>query len=181
MKKTEIIPNVGGINDLRVIIPTIHEGNRGYLMETFNKSNLNEAGITDVFVQDNEAFSKRGVLRGFHVNHIHPQAKIVRVPVGEIFDVAIDLRKNSETYKQWYGVRLSADNRKQLYIPEGFGHGYLALTDARILFKVSTHYISGDETGFAWNSREFGINWPISNPIQNENDRNSPDFSELHF
>lgn len=181
MGKINVVRNVGNIEDLTVIIPKIYEDNRGYLMESFNCADLEEIGITDRFIQDNEVFSKKDVLRGFHVNISHPQAKLIRVLDGEIYDVAIDLRSDSRTYKKWYGVRLSSKNKKQLYIPEGFGHGYIALTDARILFKVTTHWIAGDEIAFAWNSKEFGIVWPVDEPIQNDNDRNSPDFSTLNI
>ena len=181
MGKIEVIRNVGGIEGLAVIVPTVYEDNRGYLIESFNNDDLAEVGITDVFVQDNEAYSKKDVLRGFHINRSHPQAKLIRVLDGEIYDVAIDLREGSRTYKKWVGIGLSAQNKKQLYIPEGFGHGYLALTDARILFKVTTHWIAGDEIGFAWNSKEFDVDWPVLNPILNEKDKASSDFSELRF
>ncbi len=181
MGKIEVFRNAGNIEGLTVIIPKVFEDNRGYLMESFNNDDLAEIGIKDCFIQDNEAFSKKNVLRGFHVNRAHPQAKLIRVIDGEIFDVAIDLRPSSKTYKKWYCIKLSAENKKQLYIPEGFGHGYLALTDARILFKVTTHWISGDEIGFAWNSNEFNINWPVDIPIQNENDKKSLDFSKIEI
>ncbi|SNU06269.1 dTDP-4-dehydrorhamnose 3,5-epimerase [Lachnospiraceae bacterium] len=179
MGKIDVIHNVGGLKGLTIIIPKAYEDNRGYLMESFNNDDLAQIGITDSFVQDNEAFSKKDVLRGFHVNRSHPQAKLIRVLDGEIYDVVIDLRSESKTYKKWYGIILSSENKKQLYIPEGFGHGYLALSDARVLFKVTTHWVAGDEISFAWNSNEFEINWPVWNPIQNDNDRNSPDFSTL--
>ena len=179
MSKIRVLRDVGGINGLCVIEPKVFSDNRGFLMESYNEEEFSEEGLSAKFVQDNEAFSRKGVLRGFHVNRNHPQGKLIRVLDGEIFDVAIDLRINSPTYKKWYGVNLSDENRKQLYIPEGFGHGYLALTDARILFKVTTHWIAGDEIGFAWNSEEFNIDWPINNPIQNESDKSSPDFSKI--
>ncbi len=179
MRKIEAVHNVGGIDGLTIIIPKVFKDDRGYLMEAFNNSDLAEVGIIDLFVQDNEAFSKRNVLRGLHVNRGNPQAKLVRVLDGAIYDVVIDLRENSKTYKKWYGIELTAMNKKQLYIPEGFGHGYLALTDSRILFKVTAHWLADDEIGFAWNSKEFAIDWPVSNPIQNEKDKHSPDFSEL--
>lgn len=181
MGKIKVAHDIAGIQGLSVITPKIFEDDRGYLSETYNNDELKEEGIFSVFIQDNEAFSKKNVLRGFHVNLNHPQAKLVRVLDGEIYDIAIDLRAGSKTYKKWFGIKLSSNNKKQLYIPEGFGHGYLALTDAKILFKVTTHWIAGDEIGFAWNSKEFHFNWPIDNPIQNENDRNSPDFSELRI
>ena len=179
MGKIKVIHDTNGIKGLCVIEPQVFSDDRGFLMESYNEKEFIEKGLLAHFVQDNEAYSKKNVLRGFHVNFKHPQAKLIRVIDGEIYDVVIDLRDNSETYKKWYGVILSAKNRKQLYIPEGFGHGYLALTDVRILFKVSTHWIAGDEIGFAWNSKEFNIDWPIMNPIQNESDKTSPDFSEL--
>lgn len=109
------------------------------------------------FVQDNESVSKKGVLRGMHVNIKHPQDKLVRVLDGEILDVVIDLRKDSITYLSCFSVILSNDNKKQLYIPKGMGHGYLAIKDCRILFKTTTHYIPGDELGFAWNSKEITV------------------------
>lgn len=179
MSKIHVLRDVENIKGLCVIEPKVFSDNRGFLMESYNEKDFSEEGLSAKFVQDNEAFSRRGVLRGFHVNRHHPQGKLIRVLDGEIFDVAIDLRINSPTYKKWYGVNLSEENRKQLYIPEGFGHGYLALTDARILFKVTTHWIAGDEIGFAWNSEEFNIDWPIKNPIQNESDKSSPDFSKI--
>lgn len=181
MGKISVTRSLSGIKGLCLIEPKVFEDNRGYLMESFNEADLAEIGITDYFVQDNEAYSKKNVLRGFHLNRSHPQAKLVRVLDGAIYDVVIDLRKDSKTCKKCVGVVLSAENKKQLYIPEGFAHGYLALTDARILFKVTTHWISGDEIGFAWNSKGFDIDWPVSQPIQNDKDKNSPDFSVLNI
>ncbi len=131
------------------------------------------------FIQDNEVYSNKGVLRGFHVNRRHPQAKLVRTIYGSIYDVVIDLRKDSHTYKKWFGITLSSENKKQLYIPEGFAHAYIALEDSIIQFKVTTHYVLGDELGFAWNSKCFDISWPVMQVIQNETDSNSPDFSEI--
>lgn len=179
MSKISVLRDVDNIKGLCVIEPRVFSDNRGYLMESYNEKDFSEEGLTAKFVQDNEVFSRRGVLRGFHVNRNHPQGKLIRVLDGEIFDVAIDLRFNSPTYKKWYGVNLSDENKKQLYIPEGFGHGYLALTDARILFKVTAHWGAGDEISFAWNSEDFNIDWPIKNPIQNESDKSSPDFSKI--
>lgn len=181
MGKIEVFRDVGDIEGLMVIVPKVFEDNRGYLVESYNKDDFIETGITDIFIQDNEAFSKKNVLRGFHINRMHPQAKLIRVLDGIIYDVAIDLRENSKTYKKWYGIELSADNKKQLYIPEGFGHGYLAITDARILFKVTTHWVADDEIGFAWNSKELNVNWSVDIPIQNAKDKASPDLSELEL
>lgn len=179
MGKIEVTRNIGGIEGLHIIEPKVFQDNRGCLMEAYNESDFIEEGLTYKFVQDNEAVSKKGVLRGFHVNQNHPQAKLIRVISGEIYDVVIDLRKDSKTFKQWVGVALSADNKKQLYIPEGFGHAYQAVEDSVVCFKVTTHWIAGDEVGFAWNSKEFNVDWPIKNPIQNDGDRTSPDFSEI--
>lgn len=179
MGTIEVKHNIGEIRGLTVIRPRILEDNRGCFSETYNKEVLERVGITSEFIQDNEVISRKGVLRGFHINKNHPQAKLVRVLDGEIYDVVIDLRNGSETYKNWYGIKLSAKNRRQLFIPEGFGHAYLALKDSRVLYKVTTHWIENDEIGFAWNSKEFNIDWPVKNPIQNEKDHNNPDFSEL--
>ena len=181
VSKIKVFRDVNEIRGLCVIEPRVFSDDRGFLMESYNQKEFIAAGLVAHFVQDNEAYSRKDVLRGFHVNRNHPQAKLIRVLDGEIYDVAIDLRDDSTSYKKWYGIILSAKNRKQLYIPEGFGHGYLALTDARVLFKVTTHWTAGDEIGFAWNSKEFNIDWPVENPIQNEKDRKSPDFSSLSF
>ena len=131
------------------------------------------------FVQDNESVSKKGVLRGMHVNIKHPQDKLVRVLDGEILDVVIDLRKDSITYLSCFSVILSNDNKKQLYIPKGMGHGYLAIKDCRILFKTTTHYIPGDELGFAWNSKEITVDQGVTAPIQNNRDRENKDLFEV--
>ena len=109
----------------------------------------------------------------------HPQGKLIRVLSGEILDVVIDLRKESKTYMSCFSICLSAQNYKQLYIPEGMGHGYLAMQDSRVLFKVTTHYIPDDEIGFAWNSAAINIDWGIQEPIQNSRDKNSKDLSEV--
>lgn len=181
MKKITVMHNIGDINGLSIIIPKIFEDNRGYFSEVYNDIDLLEEGITSLFVQDNEQFSKKGVLRGLHVNKKNPQAKLIRVLDGEIFDVVIDLREDSETYKKCYSIILSADNKKQLYIPEKFAHGYFSMTDTRVLFKTTTHWDKNDEIGFAWNSEEFNIDWPVKQPILSEKDKASPDFSWLVF
>jgi dTDP-4-dehydrorhamnose 3,5-epimerase len=152
---------------------------RGNLFESYNREVFVSHGLDLQFVQENESMSKQGVLRGMHVNVKHPQGKLVRVLDGVIFDVVIDLRKDSKTYMSCFSVKLSNDNKKQLYIPEGMGHGYLAFTDARVLFKTTTHYIPGDEIGFAWNSKAIDVNWPVDRPIQNERDRTNKDLSEV--
>lgn len=179
MSKIKVFRNIHGIEGLCVIEPKSYDDARGYFMEAYNETEFFQESLEYRFIQDNEVFSYKGVLRGFHVNVNHPQAKLVRVIVGEIYDVVIDLRKESDTYKKWFSIRLSATNKKQLYIPEGFGHAYLALEDSVVIFKVTTNYIAGDEVGFAWNSKDFDIPWPVREPIQNEKDSTSPDFSEI--
>ncbi len=175
----DIILTKTPIDQLYVITPTSFEDNRGSFIEAYNKSALEKYGITDHFVQDNEVISLAGVLRGMHVNVVHPQAKLIRVIQGEIFDVVIDLRKNSETYMSCYSIRLSGDNKKQLYIPAGMGHGYLALEKSYVQFKVTNHFVPGDEIAFAWNSDSIKVDWPIKNPILNERDTSSKDLSEV--
>lgn len=167
------------IKDLFIIQPTIFSDERGTFFESYNAKALASYGINSNFVQDNEAVSKKYVLRGMHVNVMHPQAKLIRVLEGKILDVVIDLRKDSSTYMLCYSTILSSLNKKQLYIPEGMGHGYLALTDTQVLFKTTTYYIPGDEIGFAWNSKEISVNWGISSPIQNTKDRESKKLSEV--
>ena len=167
------------IDGLFIVEPTVFADNRGELFEAYNDIAFSSHGLNYKFVQDNEAISKKGVLRGMHVNIKHPQAKLIRVLDGEILDVLIDLRKNSKTYMSCYSIILSAANKKQLYIPEGMGHGYLALTDARVLFKTTTHYFPNDEMGFAWNSKEITIDWGTTSPIQSDSDKKSMDLSEV--
>lgn len=122
---------------------------------------MREAGLDLVFVQDNQSMSIKGVLRGLHFQKQHPQGKLVRVIKGKVFDVAVDLRKDSSTYGQWYGVELSEENKKQFYISEGFAHGFLVLSDvAEFCYKVTDFYHPGDEGGLAWNDPEIGIKWP---------------------
>lgn len=130
-------------------------------METYNQRDMEEAGLDMVFVQDNQSMSKKGVLRGLHFQKQYPQGKLVRVFEGAVFDVAVDLRKDSATYGQWYGEILSAENKKQFYISEGFAHGFLVLSDtATFCYKCTDFYHPGDEGGLAWNDPAIGIEWP---------------------
>lgn len=167
------------IDGLLVIEPTIFSDNRGDLFEAYNDEVFSSQGLNIKFVQDNEVSSKKDVLRGMHVNVKHPQGKLIRVLDGEILDVVIDLRRNSPTYMTCYSIVLSNVNKKQLYIPEGMGHGYLALQYSRVLFKTTTHYIPGDELGFAWNSKAVTVDWGVKEPIQNDRDKSSKDLSEV--
>ena len=156
------VTNCDDIEGLKVIEPTVFGDSRGYFMETYNYNDFKEAGIDVEFVQDNQSSSRYGVLRGLHFQLNYPQDKLVRVVNGEVFDVAVDLRKDSKTYGKWYGVLLSAENKKQFYIPEGFAHGFIVLSDeAEFAYKCTDFYHPGDEGGLAWNDPEIGVDWPI--------------------
>ena len=161
MGQIKVEKNVGGIEGLCVIEPTVHGDERGYFVETYNQRDMREAGLDMLFVQDNQSMSTKGVLRGLHFQKQYPQGKLVRVIRGTVFDVAVDLRADSATYGQWYGVELSAENKKQFYVSEGFAHGYLVLSDeAEFCYKVTDFYHPGDEGGLAWNDPAIGIAWP---------------------
>ena len=150
------------IEGLYVIEPTVFKDERGYFVETYNQNDMKEAGLDMVFVQDNQSMSTRGVLRGLHFQKQFPQGKLVRVVRGKVFDVAVDLRSDSKTYGKWFGVELSAENMKQFYIPEGFAHGFLVLSDeAEFCYKCTDFYHPGDEGGLAWNDPEIGVEWPL--------------------
>lgn len=161
MGQIKVEKNVGGIEGLHVITPTVHGDSRGYFMETYNKNDMEEAGLYLEFVQDNQSMSTKGVLRGLHFQIKYPQCKLVRVIKGEVFDVAVDLRENSPTYGKWYGVTLSEENKKQFLIPRGFAHGFLVLSKvAEFSYKCDDFYHPNDEGGLAWNDPEIGIVWP---------------------
>ena len=149
------------IEGLYIIDPKVHKDGRGYFTETYNLRDMQEAGLNMNFVQDNQSMSTRGVLRGLHFQKEHPQGKLVRVIRGSVFDVAVDLRKGSGTYGQWYGIELTEENKKQFYVSEGFAHGFLVLSDvAEFCYKVTDFYHPGDEGGLAWNDPDIGIQWP---------------------
>ena len=150
------------IEGLYVIEPKVFPDARGYFMETYNQNDFKESGLDMVFVQDNESKSSKGVLRGLHFQKEHPQGKLVRVLSGEVYDVAVDLRKNSKTFGKHFGVLLSSENKKQFYIPEGFAHGFLVLSDEAVFaYKCTDFYHPNDEGGIIYNDPDIGINWPI--------------------
>ena len=150
------------IEGLKVITPTVFGDNRGYFMETYNYNDYTETGIDQVFVQDHQSASHKGVLRGLHFQIHYPQDKLVRVLQGEVFDVAVDLREGSPTYGQWYGVLLSGENKKQFFIPKHFAHGFLVLSEyAEFAYKCTDFYHPNDEGGIAWNDPDIGVSWPI--------------------
>lgn len=150
------------IEGLYIIEPAVYGDSRGYFMETYNLRDMQDAGLNMNFVQDNQSMSVKGVLRGLHFQKQYPQGKLVRVIKGRVFDVAVDLRKNSPTYGKWYGVELCEENKKQFYISEGFAHGFLVLSDvAEFLYKVTDFYRPGDEGGLAWNDPEIAVDWGV--------------------
>ncbi|MBR1735829.1 MAG: dTDP-4-dehydrorhamnose 3,5-epimerase [Firmicutes bacterium] len=163
------------IEGLFVIEPTVFGDNRGYFMETYNRNDFHEEGLDMVFVQDNQSMSTKGVLRGLHFQKEFPQGKLVRVVRGTVFDVAVDLRQNSKTYGKWFGVELSAENKKQFYISEGFAHGFVVLSDeAEFVYKCTDFYHPNDEGGVLWNDPDIGIKWPIPEgvePVLSEKDK----------
>lgn len=173
------------IKDLFVITPTVFGDSRGYFMETYQKEEFAAAGIDVDFVQDNESRSSKGVLRGLHFQKQNPQGKLVRVIEGEVYDVAVDLRRGSETYGKWYGVRLSAENKKQFYVPEGFAHGFLVLSEsACFVYKCTRLYDPTDEGGLAYDSPELDIDWPVTPDMEiklSEKDKKHPTLSGLDF
>ena len=157
------------IEGLYVIEPRVHEDERGYFMETYNQRDMEEAGLNMKFVQDNQSMSVRGVLRGLHYQKKFPQGKLVRVLKGRVFDVAVDIRKDSETYGQWFGVELSAENKKMFYIPEGFAHGFLVLSDeAEFAYKCTDFYHPNDEGGLYFDDPEIGVEWPMPEGMTKE-------------
>lgn len=168
------------IEGVFIIEPKVFGDNRGYFMETYNENEFKEAGLNYVFVQDNQSKSKAGVLRGLHFQKTHPQAKLVRVLEGEVFDVAVDLRKGSKTYGKWVGVILSEENKKQFMIPRGFAHGFVVLSEtATFAYKCDEFYHPEDEGGIMWNDPEVGINWPYKGEVLlSEKDKKHPTLKE---
>lgn len=163
MEHIVVEKNLGGIEGLCMIIPAVHRDNRGYFMETWNQRDLAEAGINIGFVQDNQSRSVQGVLRGLHYQKRFPQTKLIRVVRGSVFDVAVDLRKESMTFGKWYGMELTEENHKQFLIPRGFAHGFLVLSDvAELCYKCDDFYHPDDEGGIAWNDSEIGVEWPLT-------------------
>jgi len=169
MGKINVINNCSGIEGLKVIEPTVFGDARGYFMESYNYKDFKEAGVDCVFVQDNQSASKKGVLRGLHFQINYPQDKLVRVIRGEVYDVAVDLRKDSDTFGKWFGVILSEENKKQFFIPRGFAHGFIVLSDyAEFCYKVTDFYHPNDEGGLLWKDPDIGIKWPLPEGMTEE-------------
>lgn len=174
--------NATDIEGVYIIEPTVFGDERGYFMETYSETDFKEAGLNYDFVQDNQSSSRKGVLRGLHFQKQYPQAKLVRVISGEVFDVAVDLRENSSTYGRWVGVLLSAENKKQLMIPRGFAHGFLVVSEsAEFVYKCDDFYHPEDEGGIMYDSA--GIEWPEIDGelVLSEKDLKHPKLAELEF
>lgn len=172
--------NKTDIEGVYIIESQVFGDNRGYFLETYNKKDFDDAGLKYDFVQDNQSKSRKGVLRGLHFQKNHPQAKLVRVLEGEVFDVAVDLRKDSKTYGKWVGVILSAENKKQFMIPRGFAHGFVVLSDeATFAYKCDDFYHPEDEGGIMWNDPEVNIKWPFEGEvILSEKDKKHPSLKD---
>ncbi len=175
--------NKTNIDGVYIIEPKVFGDNRGYFMESYNQEHFVEAGLNMTFVQDNESKSSKGVLRGLHFQRKHSQGKLVRVTKGEVFDVAVDLRTGSETYGKWEAVILSEENKKQFYIPKGFAHGFLVLSDEAVFnYKCTDFYAPEYDGGVMWNDPDINIEWPldgIENILLSEKDKNHPRLKEL--
>ena len=155
-----------------LIKPACFGDNRGFFLETWHQKKYLGAGIDKPFVQDNRSHSKRSVLRGLHYQLAHPQGKLVYVVTGTIFDVAVDIRPGSPTFGKWTGAELSMENCHQIYVPEGFAHGFVVLSDsADVIYKCTDFYAPGDEYGILWSDPDIGIDWPVSSPIISEKDQ----------
>jgi len=164
-----------------IVEPKILGDSRGFFLETYKASEFAANGINIVFCQDNHSKSAKGVIRGLHFQHFpKPQAKLVRCARGKIFDVAVDIRPNSENFGKWFGIELSEENRKMLFIPEGFAHGFSALSeDAEVLYKASNEYAPEFDAGIRWNDEDLNINWRVESPIISEKDKVLPTLKEL--
>lgn len=172
------------VPEIIVVEPTVFGDHRGYFMETYHKDEFEAAGISVSFVQDNQSMSSKGVLRGIHFQKEHTQAKLVRVVSGCVFDVGVDLRPNSPTFGRWAGVELSDENKRQLYVPEGFGHAFMVLSEtAEFTYKCSDIYHPQSDGGIVWNDADVGIKWPQigMQPLLSEKDAALPGLQEQDF
>jgi dTDP-4-dehydrorhamnose 3,5-epimerase len=168
------------IADLVLLEPQVHGDERGFLVETFSVAAWREAGVAVDFVQDNHSRSRQGILRGLHFQTAPGQAKLVRCSRGRIFDVAVDLRRDSPTYRQWDGYELDDETHRQLFIPAGFGHGFCVLSEvADVHYKLSSYYDPETEAGIAWDDPDVGVDWPVSEPQLSDRDRAAPSLAEI--
>lgn len=162
-----------------LIEPHVFTDPRGFFLETFHQERYAQAGLDRHFVQDNHSHSARNVVRGLHYQLQHPQGKLVFAALGEIFDVAVDIRRGSPTFAQWFGTRLSQENHHQLFIPEGFAHGFCVLSDtAEVIYKCTNLYTPGDDYGLLWSDPDIAIDWPIENALLSDKDSKNPTLKD---
>jgi dTDP-4-dehydrorhamnose 3,5-epimerase len=186
MSQIKVLHNPNGIEGLAVIEPTVHGDSRGYFFESYNAKDMKVEGLDLTFVQDNQSKSRKGVLRGLHFQKQYPQGKLVRVISGSVFDVAVDLRQPSPTYGKYYGITLTDTNNLQLYIPKGFAHGFLVLSDEAVFaYKCTDYYYPDDEGGLAWDDPEIGVDWPLKDiggvraVLLSNKDKRNPTLKEI--
>ncbi|MEG0912624.1 MAG: dTDP-4-dehydrorhamnose 3,5-epimerase [Oscillospiraceae bacterium] len=171
-----------GLEGMFIVEPTVFGDDRGYFMETYNEAEFRENGFNLTFVQDNQSKSRKGVLRGLHMQVNNPQGKLVRVISGEVFDVGVDMRKGSPTIGKWFGAVLSAENKKQFFVPEGFAHGFLVLSEtAEFVYKCTRLYDPSDELGIKYDDAEVAVEWPNTDMqlLLSEKDKSQPGFKEV--
>jgi len=167
---------------VKLLIPRVFGDDRGFFMETFNRRTAMQLGIPTEFVQDNHSYSQQGVLRGLHYQHPTWQGKLVRVVAGEVYDVAVDIRPGSPGYGQWYGAWLSGANKRQMYVPEGFAHGFCVTSaDAHVLYKCTSLYAPDEDAGVLWNDPDIGIDWPVAEPVLSEKDSAAPRLKDIRL
>ena len=170
----------GEIAGLLIIEPKVHGDARGFFLETWNRGRYREVGLDVDFVQDNVSFSRRGTLRGLHFQNPNPQGKLLQVLQGEVFDVAVDLRRSSSTFGKWQGLLLSGENKRQFYVPPGFAHGFLVLSETALFhYKCTGFYLPKDEISVWWNDPDIGIKWPLQEPLVSERDAKGLRFRDL--
>ena len=168
------------IEGVLVLQPKVFGDARGFFMETWNRQRYREAGLDWNFVQDNVSLSRRGILRGMHFQNPAPQGKLVFVLEGEVFDVAVDIRRSSPTFGRWHGLNLSADNKRQFFVPPGFAHGFAVLSETALFaYKCTEYYMPQNELALAWNDPDIGIPWPLDNPQLSEKDARGPRLKDL--
>lgn len=163
-----------------LIEPDVFKDERGFFLETYHQPRYAEGGIDRVFVQDNRSHSHRGILRGLHYQLKHAQGKLVYVVTGEIFDVAVDIRRGSSTFGQWFGTHLSSENNRQIFVPEGFAHGFCVLSETvDVIYKCTDIYAPQDEFGILWADPDIGIEWPVETPLVSQKDKQNPALKEV--
>lgn len=168
------------LEEVILVEPDVHRDGRGFFLETYHRRKYEQGGIDATFVQDNHSRSQARTLRGLHAQRLHPQGKLVRAVEGELFDVAVDIRRGSPTFGHWVGVLLSAGNFRQLYIPPGFAHGFCVLSDSvQMEYKCTDFYHPDDELGIAWNDPEIAIDWPVTDPLLSEKDAAAPRLRDV--